>query len=92
MGEPTTGRTVKAEPEVRFCRQCRGTISLAEARLPYGWYQVTVGVPDYMESIQGRGYLWIGMYCSAACLAANASYIQSQETLARQAYEPEVPS
>ena len=75
-----------------FCRTCRGTLTYSEFRLPHGWYQVTVGVPDFMESTPGRGYLWIGVFCSASCLSAGLPEIQKQEELARQVYEAEVPS
>lgn len=75
-----------------FCRRCQGRLTLDDFRLPHGWYQLTVGVPEYMESTPGRGYLWIGMFCSAACLAAGMSEIRQQEELARQAYEAEVPA
>lgn len=81
-----------AEAKEVFCRECRGTVKLNGFRLPYGWYQVTVGVPEYMESGPGRGYLWLGMFCSAKCLGDAIPTIREQEELARQAYEPEVPS
>jgi hypothetical protein len=85
--EPTNGSWRET-----FCRNCQGKVTLAKSRIPHGWYQVTVGVPEYMETKQGKGYLWVGMFCSAWCLVEYAPTLEKQEALARQAYEAEVPS
>jgi hypothetical protein len=95
VAEPLTGRrgaAAKAAPREFFCRNCRRKLWLAESRLPHGWYQVTVGVPEFMEAAQGKGYLWVGAFCSAWCLVEYAPTLEKEEELARQAYEPEVPS
>ncbi len=60
--------------------------------MPYGWYQLTVGVPEFMESAPGRGYQWVGLFCGADCLTASGPDIKTMEIFAHQAYEPEIPS
>lgn len=74
-----------------WCRICLGRVANLDVGTPHGWYQVTVGVPEFMESVKGRGYLWVGMYCSSACLAAGVPDIIKQEEMARQVYDPAVP-
>lgn len=76
-----------------FCAQCKKVRDTDDDHLvPYGWYQVTVSVPEFMQSHPDRGYLWIGTYCGAACLTAAMPEIARQEELAHLAYEPERPS
>lgn len=74
-----------------YCQQCRGWTKNPDHGLPHGWYQVTVGVPDHMESVRGRGYAWVGLFCSAACMATYAPEMKRMEKLAQEAYEPVLP-
>jgi hypothetical protein len=54
---------------------------------PAGWYGLTVTVPDGMDS-RGKGFIWLGQFCSVACLAASVPEMRRQEELARLAYDP----
>jgi hypothetical protein len=74
-----------------FCRACRGRAKNPSGGPPIGWYQLTVGVPEYMETVKGRSYRWAGLFCSASCLAAGMNQIKQDEALERQAYDPEIP-
>lgn len=75
-----------------FCAQCKKVRVTDGDRVPYGWYQLTVSVPTWMQNNPERGYLWVGTYCGSACLAAAMPTIARQEELAHLAYEPELPS
>lgn len=74
-----------------YCAHCKGVRGTENGHVPFGWYQVTVSVPEHMQNTPGRGYLWVGTYCSSDCLAAAMPDIARQEMLARMAYEAEMP-
>lgn len=80
--EPAAGTSV--------CKGCGGTAPHREnGRMPLGWYGLTVTVPPEFSDI---GYLWVGVFCGIACLAASIPGMAAQEELARLAYEPAPPS
>lgn len=67
------------------CRNCGGEAARPAAGVnPPGWYGVTVALP-WKEG--RRGYAWIGLFCTAACLAAYGPQMQRREELERQTYE-----
>lgn len=72
------------ERDTLFCRGCKGTTPRVDTGIPIGWYALTVSVP---RDINRKGYIWVGMFCSAACLGAWQPEIAEAEALARQAYD-----
>ena len=79
--------------QVATCRGCWGTAPKREGdRPPVGWYNLTVSVPDgYRRDGDPRPYLWVGLFCSAACLTAHGPVLAEKEALARQGYDAVIP-
>jgi len=75
------------------CRHCHGTASrAANGGPPPGWYSLTVTVPEgYRNDRDSKTYLWVGLFCSAACLTAHGPDLARQEALAREGYAPVIP-
>lgn len=79
-----------------ICRNCGGTAP-KPGRLPAGdpvpqpagWYNLTVSVP--YPTGTGKHYIWVGLFCSAACLIAYGAELEQQEAVARLWYEAVVP-
>lgn len=81
------------ETRVYRCHYCRGECEVpqpTEGR-PRGWYVLSVNVPPEMGK-KGQPFLWVGLWCSAACLAADMPWLEDREPLARLAYEVDVPA
>jgi hypothetical protein len=78
---------------VYVCHYCQGCGEVEQQQgdgRPWGWYTLSVNVPAWMGKA-GKPYLWVGMWCSAACLAADMPTLIGQEQLARLAYEVDLP-
>ena len=73
------------------CKGCQGTASNEMSALPAGWYGLTVGMPPELSTGNGRGYIWMGLYCSVTCLEDTIPALRQQAELARELYEPVVP-
>jgi len=73
------------------CRACGRTleISAPQAGHPYGWYSLSVNVPSHLNSVSGRPYRWVGLFCSVSCLVGHEAELRSQRALMRRLYEPE---
>ena len=65
--------------EIR-CRRCR-KISGGTAN---GWYQLSVAVP---VAVNSRGYIWVGTFCSLACLAWHLPELERQDRQTADLYE-----
>lgn len=72
------------------CKGCGGTATAGHAT-PAGWYGLTVSVPPWMITESGKSFLWVGLFCSVACLASSVPELAQQEQLAHQVYEPVIP-
>jgi hypothetical protein len=77
-----------ADGSVITCKGCGGTSVRDGSKSPDGWLSLTVSVPP---SFSEKGYLWLGQYCSMACLASSVPELDRDEQLARQAYDPVPP-
>lgn len=75
------------------CRGCGGTAARRkEGGFPVGWYGLTVAVPHwYADGAEAEPYVWVGVFCGAACLIAYGPQIARMEELARQVYETTAP-
>jgi hypothetical protein len=73
----------------RYCKKQAQTPSPNAEGHPYGWFYLTVNVPPWFNSATGKHYRAIGLFCSAACLAATLPEITRDEELHRNAYEHE---
>lgn len=80
--------------EVCTCRNCGGTAPRPGPGVyPLGWYALTVSVPEwYSGDGSGKKYVWIGMFCTVACLLAHGPQLQADAELAHQVYEPVIPA
>lgn len=58
---------------------------------PAGWFGLTVGVPRDIGTTNGRPYIWVGLFCSVACLAASVPDLEWQQKLAHELYQPVRP-
>jgi hypothetical protein len=67
------------------CRSC-GRPPASGRRIPLGWYSLTVNVPDYLDH-RGRGYVYLGVFCSPECLAAHMPEVDRQAQLTSGLYE-----
>ena len=73
------------------CKGCGGAAArTADGRPPAGWYGLTVTVPSELDG-RGRGYVWVGMFCSVRCLAATVPDLEQAEQLAHEMYQPVRP-
>jgi hypothetical protein len=86
--------SAEAGPEVKevFCRSCGRTRLIPKADAqghPYGWFYLTVHVPPWFNHGTARPYRAVGLFCSAACLAAGLPSIEADEELLKGAYEHE---
>lgn len=81
------------QESVATCRNCGGTASRRAGNSPpLGWYGLTVSVPEwYTEDSGGEPYVWVGLFCKSACLAAYGPDLARMEGLAREAYDAVVP-
>jgi hypothetical protein len=79
--------------DISTCKGCRGTAPAPpDGGFPVGWYGLTVSVPAWLhKDISGKRFVWIGLYCCAACLVTAGPAIAAAEELARQAYDAVVP-
>jgi hypothetical protein len=76
---------------VYVCHHCHGRSEGEDGTgRPWGWYALTVNVPREMGK-KGQPFMWVGLWCSAACLAADMPELEDQERLARLAYEADIP-
>ena len=62
-----------------FCAECEGTAPKNGDHPPDGWYSVFVSVP---VAIRPRRKVWVGLFCSASCLAAHGPVIAAAEATA----------
>lgn len=73
------------QPGLATCRGCGGQAPRQSPGVnPAGWYGITVALP---WGGGGRGYAWIGLFCTAACLIGYGPDIQAGEELNRQTYD-----
>ena len=72
-----------------WCRGCNGWQYNGNGR-PRGWYSLSVRVPAELGK-NGRPYVWVGEWCSAACLAGSMADLETAELRARLAYEADMP-
>ena len=71
--------------EVHTCRNCMGTArKQGSGSYPAGWYALTVSVPEWYGTGSGKQYIWLGMFCSVACLLAHGPQLQADADLAHQ--------
>lgn len=85
------GEAPAASDRTVFCRQCRrraGVPSPGQGH-PYGWFCLIVHVPPWLNAGSGKPYRSVGLFCSAACLAAAMPAITTEEELHASAYEHE---
>jgi hypothetical protein len=74
-------------PERTICKGCKGSAEFRErGALPVGWYAMTVAVPSDWTTRTGKPYVWVGIFCSLACVREALPGLREQEALARQAY------
>lgn len=90
--DKTSGKApALASPGTRVirCKSCERTVEVPQPNEghPYGWYNLTVGVPRWFNAESPRSYRWIGLYCSSACLAAGLPAIMHDEELMAHAYQ-----
>ena len=72
------------------CRGCGGTAPAPgdDGTYPLGWYALTVAIPPGLNrNGSSRRYVWVGLFCRAACLLAHGATLLDQERLARLDYE-----
>ena len=73
----------------RTCKGCGGKADAADgSQHPAGWLGLTAFTPKHIGTGSGKGYVWVGLYCSVACLARDLMNLRYQEELAQQAFEP----
>jgi hypothetical protein len=70
-----------------FCAACGLRKEVPGNRAPYGWYLLSVQVPEWFNSGSERNYRWVGMFCSAACLAAYQPELDKQAALLSTVYQ-----
>jgi hypothetical protein len=60
------------------CNKCKGLAvrSPDQQGHPYGWFSVSINVP---KGKNGKGYEWVGVYCSYDCLAGDLQRIEKAE-------------
>ena len=63
------------------CRSCRRH---AASEPPNGWYSVSVAVPEHVNP---RKYVWVGMFCSLACLAREMPVMRQQQLETESDYD-----
>ena len=80
MTETTTTRWV-------YCVTCNAGAEVPGGRAPYGWYALSVQVPEWFNSASGKSYRWAGVFCSPACLAGHQGELERQAALMRGVYE-----
>lgn len=74
------------------CRHCQRTATAGNpGDLPHGWYGLTVAVPRE-RTRNGRGLIWVGVFCCMACLLAHGPVMAEQEFAARQTYDAVAPA
>jgi hypothetical protein len=63
--------------EIKVCSTCRREVEVPRPSggHPYGWYSISVNVPPGF-SFHGQPYRWVGLYCSAQCIADAMPYIK----------------
>jgi hypothetical protein len=74
---------VRERTDWKTCRQCNGHSHTKQA---IGWYALSVSVPP---EIHPDGFKWVGLFCSADCLAAYMPEIQRMAGLADTVFERE---
>jgi hypothetical protein len=85
--------TTQEDVEIATCRSCMGTARRpGPGMYPVGWYGLTVSVPEWYGTSSGKQYIWLGQFCSVACLLAHGPQLQADADLAHQAYEPTAPA
>jgi hypothetical protein len=79
---------VRDEGITAVCHGCQGRApsAMADGKRPVGWYGLTVQVPEGYSG-RARDYIWVGLWCSIACLAASIPSLTAQEAAARTTYE-----
>lgn len=83
-------RPVPEQP-VCTCKGCGGQAARrGNGIAPLGWYGLTVAIPPEMDG-KGKGFTWVGQFCSIACLARSVPDLEQQERLAHELYEPARP-
>jgi hypothetical protein len=82
-----SGSPQQREPVVT-CRGCLGKAVRRDGESPAGWYQLSVSVPEWIDH---KGYVWVGIFCSVACLALAVPKLEHLERLAHEAYDPVPP-
>jgi len=78
------------EREYARCKGCGGVAPRSPDGHLVGWYGLSVGIPPGLSG-EGRTYIWVGVWCSVACLESSIPELAGQEQLAHQAYEPVRP-
>jgi hypothetical protein len=73
----------------RTCKGCGGKAAAADgSQHPAGWLGLSAFTPKHIGTGNGKGYVWVGLYCSVACLARDLMNLRYQEELAHEAFEP----
>jgi hypothetical protein len=80
--------------EIVICRNCRGAARKTSTGWPpTGWYGLTVSVPEwYSDDGSGKQHVWLGMFCTVACLIGYGPQLQADADLAHQVYDPVIPA
>jgi hypothetical protein len=76
--------------EYARCKGCGGVAPRSPDGYLPGWYGLSVGIPPGLSG-EGRTYLWVGVWCSVACLETSITDLAGQEQLAHEAYSPVRP-
>ncbi len=82
MGTDVQFLAAESAGEKAVCRRCRRTGPKFPP--PQGWYSVSVNVP---KTIDKRGYVWVGLFCSLSCLAFHMPTMKMQDDMTQDLYE-----
>lgn len=80
-------------PERLWCRGCNRLPAVKPdptSGRPYGWLALSVRVPPEASST-GKPYVWVGQWCSIACLARSVPSLALSERNARKALPADPP-
>jgi hypothetical protein len=80
----------EGETRTVFCQSCERAVEIplpVSGGHPFGWYHVSVAVPAWFNARTGKPYKWVGLFCSANCLADGVPGMRAEEELMANAYE-----
>lgn len=69
--------------DIKRCKHCGTEETVPQgASPPPGWLSLSVTVPAGVTTKKGQPFLWIGLFCSVACLLQNGPELERAEALA----------